>query len=85
MKHVFFVVCTAIALAVGVARCGGGMSDVRNRAQGSACETSCQEGRDKCATECAQKVTKGESTDSTACNLACDEARDRCNTDCKSR
>lgn len=86
MKHVFLVVCTAMALAIGVARCGGGnMANVRDRAQGSACETSCQEGRDKCSTECAEAVSSGKSTNSEPCNIACDEARNKCNTDCKNR
>lgn len=83
MKHVFLVACTAIALAIGVARCGHGDS-LRDRAQGSACETSCKEAADKCATDCAGTNPDGTQKDSAACNLACSEAKDKCNSDCKS-
>ncbi len=84
MKHVFFVACTAIALAIGVARCGHGDS-LRNQAQGGACEASCKEGMDKCAAECSGTNPDGTQKDSAACNLACSEAKDKCNSDCKSR
>jgi hypothetical protein len=84
MKHVFFVTCTAIALAIGVARCGHGDS-LRNQAQGGACETSCKQAQDKCTSECSGTNADGTAKDSAACNLGCTEAKDKCNSDCKSR
>jgi len=83
MKHVFLVMCTAIALAIGVARCGS-MGSVRDQAQGGACNTGCQQTADKCNSECSGTNPDGTAKDSAACQLACTEARDKCNSDCKS-
>jgi hypothetical protein len=83
MKHVFFVMCTAIALSIGVARCGNGMSDVRSRAQNSGCEASCQQAKDKCNSKCTSDSTDQAQT--TACNLACSESQDKCNSECKNQ
>ena len=81
MKHVFFVICTSIALSIGVARCGSGMSDVRSRAHNDTCDLSCKETYDSCSSKCtADSVDESRLS---ACRIACSEAQDKCAKECR--
>ncbi|MEO1483233.1 MAG: hypothetical protein AAFU77_14095 [Myxococcota bacterium] len=45
--------------------------------ENAACNTGCDEARDKCVAECAEEVDKS------ACEIACGEAKQKCQTECK--
>ena len=75
----------AIALVAGFAACGGSMANLKNSAADQACESSCDEAKDKCLKECAGETEEGEAKDNAACELGCDEARDKCANDCKEK
>lgn len=87
MKGFVRVVLAMAFVGVGFAACHGSMANLKAKAASDAkdtgCETSCDEAKDKCNSECAGTDENGEVKDSAACELACDEARKKCESDCK--
>ena len=85
--NVAFKRIAGVVLGLGLAMgCSGSMSNVKNKAQGGACEVSCDEAYDSCMEKCAGTDEEtGETNDNAACELACDEARKKCVSECKEK
>jgi len=67
----------SLALSLALLGCSGtGLSDLKDP-KTAACKTACDEAKDKCISECAEKVDKD------LCEVGCKEARDKCVKDCK--